>query len=106
MAIKIMRGDSYNIPINISQNGIAVTPSMVREIEIAIGDAVRKYYSRGEVLYAGGTWYFRLSQDESFALEDSAEVYVRVGYPGSPSDVIGKKAGMIIATESGSTEVL
>lgn len=106
MAIKVMRGDSYLIPIDIYQDGVPVTPSMVREIEVSIGSSLQKYMSKGEVVESSGTWYFRLTQEETFALEDGAAVYVRVAYRGNPGDVIGAKSGTIIAVETGSSEVL
>lgn len=106
MAVKIMRGDSYYIPVDITHDGVTVTPDMVDEIEISVGSALQKYMSDGSVIYDNGTWYFRLSQEETFALEDSCEVYVRTAYHGNPKDVIGARAGILIATETGSKEVL
>lgn len=106
MAVKIMRGDSYLIPVEVTQNGQAITPNIVTDIEVSIGTELQKRLSYGEVVFLDGTWYFRLSQEETFALEDSNTVYVRVVYPGSPNNVIGVRAGMIIALETGSSEVL
>lgn len=106
MAVKIMRGDSYYIPVEIVQDGTPVTPDMVDEIEISVGSSLQKYYSDGSVVYDNGAWYFRLSQEETFALEDSCNVYVRVAYPGGPKDVVGTRAGALVASETGSEEVL
>lgn len=106
MAIKIMRGDSYLIPVDIYQDGTPVAPELVREVEITIGTSLRKYFSKGEVTESAGTWYFRLSQEETFAMDDSSAVYVRVAYRGDQGDVVGTQSGMIIATETGSTEVI
>lgn len=107
MAIKIMQGDSYDIPVSVTQDDVTVTPEMVTDIEISVGSDIQKRYSNGEVYYGeDGQWYFRLSQEETFAMEDSYEVYVRAVYSGDPSDVVGVRAGAIIMQETGSTEVL
>lgn len=107
MAVKIMRGDSYYIPVDVSQNGAAITPEMVKEIEISIGSAIQKRFSKGEVLYGeDGVWYFRLSQEETFSMDDSYEVYVRAVFDSGLNDVVGTRAGIIIALDTGSSEVL
>lgn len=104
--MKMMRGDSYPIPVDIMQDGVMMTPDMVADIEISVGSGIQKRMSDGEVIYEDGQWYFRLSQEESFAMEDDNTVYVRVVYPGEPSDVVGTTAGRIAALETGSSEVL
>lgn len=106
MAMKIMRGDSYAIPIDILQDGQVVQPGDVAEIEVSVGTGIQKRMTEGEVVYQNGQWYFRLSQEETFSMEDDAVVYVRVAYPGEPKDVAGVMAGRIMAHETGSTEVL
>lgn len=107
MALKIMRGDSYNIPVDIKMDGQTVTLEMVEDIEVSVGTDIQKRLSNGEVfLGEDGVWYFRLSQEETFAMDDSCEVYVRVVYGGNPNDVVGSRAGMINAQATGSSEVL
>lgn len=106
MAVKIMRGDSYNIPVEVTHDGVPVTPSMVDEIEVSIGSGIQKYFSDGGIFYQNDGWYFRLSQEETFALDDSCDVYVRIAYRGNPKDVIGTRAGKIVVEDTGSSEVL
>lgn len=106
MALKIMRGDACYIPIEIAQNETPVIPDAVKDIEVSIGETLQKRYSTGGVIYRDGSWFFRLSQEETFALPESATVYVRAVYHGDPQDVIGTTAGQVILTETGSKEVL
>lgn len=106
MALKIMRGDSYYVPIEVIHDGQPVTPTVVKDIEVSIGESLQKRYSNGNVIHRDGMWYFRLSQEETFNLPDSAIVYVRAVYHGEPKDVIGTTAGQVILTETGSKEVL
>ena len=106
MALKIMRGDSYYIPIDVTQDGKTVTPDMVEDVEVSVGETVQKRLSKKEVVYREGAWFFRLSQEETFALPESAVVYVRAVYPGNPHDVIGTTAGQVVLIETGSKEVL
>lgn len=106
MALKIMRGDSYYVPIEVLQDGKTVTPEIVKDIEVSVGESLQKRYANGDVIYRDGEWYFRLSQEETFALPESAAVYVRAVYPGDPQDVIGTMAGQVILTDTGSKEVL
>ena len=94
--MKIMQGDSYPIPVDITQDGMAVTPEMVDEVEITVGSDVRKTYSSGGVYYDDGQWYFRLSQEETFQM-DGEEVILRIKYP--RGDVLGARIGIINASE-------
>lgn len=106
MALKIMRGDAYPIGVDVEIDGRIATPGMVEDVEISVGTQLQKLKSRGEVWYLDGQWYFHLSQEETFAMEDSCEVYVRVVLPNNPDHVIGQRAGLIVVLPTGSTEVL
>ena len=106
VAIRIMRGDAYRIPLDIRQDGQPVTPDVVKEVEVFMGKNLRKCYSENTVLYENGQWYVYMTQQETFGLEDISQVYVRVAYQGEPGDVIGTMAGMITAMETASDEVL
>lgn len=106
MAVKIMRGDAYPIGVDVLIDGAVAMPDMVEDVEISIGSQLQKRMSRNEVWYLDGQWYFRLSQEETFAMDDSCEVYVRVVLPNDPDHVIGQRAGIIVVMPTGSTEVL
>lgn len=107
--MKIMQGDSCRVPIEISQDNVTITPYMLADVEVCVGENVRKTYSSGDVVYDDNTghWYIRLSQEETFGMDGTQEVIVRVKYKGAPyADVVGYKAGVINATETISKEVL
>lgn len=103
--MKIMQGDSYPIPVEITQDGIAITPELVEEVEITIGTAVRKTYTGGGIAYEEGMWYFRLTQEESFTLSGSDEVVVRVKYP-QTNNVVGAKVGYLRTIDIDQKEVI
>lgn len=106
MAMRIMRGDSYPVPVEITMDGQTVTPDMVEEIEICVGSGIRKTLTAGEVAYQDGLWYIHLSQEETFSLAEESNVYVRSVYPGQTPVVIGAWAGRIAPQETESKEVL
>lgn len=92
--MKIMQGDSYPIPVDITQDGVAVTPETVDEVEITVGTEIRKLYTTGGVTYENGAWYFLLTQQESFSLTNQQTVIVRLKYPGT-GYTLGIRAGML-----------
>lgn len=49
--MKIMQGDEYDIYINLKQDGNALKPNMVDDIEVYIGTDIRKTYSNETVLF-------------------------------------------------------
>ena len=103
----IMQGDSYRVPIEIMQNDLPVNESFVEEVEVCIGTSVRKTYTAGDVIFSNGSWYFRLSQEESFGMNGDYDVIVRVKYKNqTESDVVGVRAGTLIVSETNSSEVL
>lgn len=79
--MKIMQGDSYPIPIDITQDGVVITPEMVEDVEITVGSEIRKTLSDGGVSYDGGNWYFLLTQQETFSVSGNQEVVCRLKYP-------------------------
>lgn len=107
--IKIMQGDSYPIYVNIRQDGYTLTPSLITDLEICVGDNLRKTYRSGGVKFDSNLqkWYFIPTQNETFALSaGSHEVITRIKYYGTDQFVKGKKAGTIIVSETNSQEVL
>jgi hypothetical protein len=108
--IKMMRGDSYIVFVNLTQQGYPLTADMVTDVEICVGENLRKTYSGGEVGYdtLRSMWYFRPSQSETLAFEEgSYDVIVRVKFsPYEDADVKGFSVGRIIMTNTHSREVI
>lgn len=103
--MKIMQGDSYPIPVEITQDGVIVTPEMVAEVEITVGKTVRKTYTSGGVFFTENMWYFLLTQEETFSLSGGYGVVVRLKYP-QVNNVVGKTAGVLTIQEIDNGEVL
>lgn len=108
--MKIMQGDSYAIPINLTQGGYALTPDMIDEVEITVGEAMTKKYTAGGVGYSADLelWYIRPTQEETLAMEaeESYQVIARVKYKNNPADVKGILCGSITVEATNSTEVI
>lgn len=106
----IMRGDAYAVPVELTQDGYALTPDMVNDVEITVGDVLTRNYSAGDVVYDEELqqWFFRLTQAETLAMEadESYQVIARVKYTNDPADVKGVKCGFIIVEDTNSTEVI
>lgn len=70
--IKIKRGESYPIFFNIKQDGMSLTPDMISDLEIHIGEMFQKTYQGGGVFYATdrGRWYIFPTASETKALEE------------------------------------
>lgn len=108
--MKIMRGDAYAVPVELTHGGCALTPDMVNDVEITVGDVLTRNYSDGDVVFDAELqwWFFRLTQTETLAMEadESYPVIARVKYTNDPADVKGVKCGFIIAEDTNSTEVI
>lgn len=108
--IKMMRGDSYIVFVNLTQQGYPLTADMVTDVEICVGENLRKTYSGGEVGYDAlrSMWYFRPSQKDTLAMDEGAyEVIVRVKYsPYQTADVKGISVGRITMLDTHSQEVI
>ena len=110
-SIKIMQGDSYAVFFGLDFNEEPITPDMLSDVEIVVGNGdIRKLYSSGEVIYDKDLkeWYFRPTQNETFALEpESYEVQARVKFrTGEYSDVKGITIGRIEILDANSEEVI
>lgn len=108
MAITIMQGDSYPLFLNLHQDGKLLTPSMVEDMEVCVGDVLRFTKSEGTLGYdeAKKMWYFWPTQEDTFLMEGMYDVYVRPKYPNTPPQVYGYKVDKIKVIYTESREVL
>ena len=106
----IMQGDSYPIYIELTQDGDVLVPEMISELEVCVGDKLRKTYSNGEVKFdkEKNQWYIHPTQEETLGLNpDSYPVYVRVRYKNTAmEEVVGLRVGRITVTDSISEAVI
>lgn len=91
--ITIKQGDSRIIWFNLKVNGVPLTPDMVEDIEIYVGEDLRLTASSGEVKYDTGSqrWFIWPTQEQTFALDEgSHKVEIRRKYRnGTSENVIG-----------------
>ena len=108
--MRIMRGDAYAVPVELTQAGYVLKPEMVDDVEITVGEILSRKYSSGEVLFneTDQRWYFRLTQQETLGMEADEEyqVIARVKYTNDSADVKGVKCGNILVEDTNSTEVI
>lgn len=107
--MKMMQGDSYPVFINLKQYGVTLKPDMIDDLEVCVGEHLRKTWSGGGVAFDTGMqmWYIRPTQKETLNLpEDSHTVIVRVKYKNQPADVKGIPVGRIVIQDTHSEEVL
>lgn len=106
----IMKGDSYPIYIELVQDNTTLTPEMVAELEVCVGESLRKLYTQNEVMFdkSSGHWYIWPTQEETLALNDGAcFVIVRVKYKNEDlAEVKGMKVGVINVIDTFSEEVI
>ena len=106
----IMQGDSYPIPITLHQDGVILKPFMIEDLEVCVGDNLRKTFLSNGVFFNEETmqWTFRLSQQDTFSMDEGVhDVYVRIKYLGQPeSDVHGERIDRIRVIAGKSREVL
>lgn len=106
----IMKGDSYPLYFELTLDGITLTPDMVAEMEVCMGESIRKLYSDKGVQFDNemGMWYFWPTQEETLAMPDGQyHVVVRVRYknPGM-KEVQGCNIGRIVVMDTFSNEVI
>jgi hypothetical protein len=108
--VKMMQGDSRSLSLQLKVDGKTLIPSMVSEIEVTVGEYIRKLHSNGEVLYDSSDqqWHFVLTQEETLAIEPNGyEVQARIKLQnGQHSPVTGISVGRIIIISSQSKEVI
>jgi hypothetical protein len=106
----MMQGDSYLVYIEMKINDDPITPYMVEDMEVSVGDRLRYTFAENQVGYdtAKREWFFRPTQEETFGLEpDNYPVIVRVKFLSEPMrDIKGINVGRIIIVDSYSEVVL
>ena len=108
--MKIMRGDALWVPVMLTQGGQVLTPEMVEDVEISIGDGLIRKLTSGGVAFDVNLqqWLVRLSQEETLAMEaeETYQVIARVKYKNDPADVKGVKCGKVDVEDTNSEEVI
>lgn len=106
----IMQGDSYPIYIELVQDGKRLTPEMVADVEVCVGNKLRKLYTEDEVFFEDSTnrWYIYPTQEETMELPvDEHTVIARIRYKNVGKDeVVGVNLGKIKVTDSISEEAI
>ena len=111
MGVFVMaQGDSYPIPIDLEQDGTDLTPDMIAEVEVCVGESRRYLASQGTVTYDPQLpgWYIRPSQQETISMKPGAhKVTVRVKYLNTPeADVKADFAGKLVILKTNCKEVI
>lgn len=102
----MMTGDAYTLPIKITlENGIA-SASDFKDVEVVIGNAIRKTLKEGGVRFDETSKEFLvdLTQAETFKLRGKRDVDLRLLF--ANGEVFGVKAGTLEHEESQSRTVL
>jgi hypothetical protein len=102
----MMRGDAYCLSVRIeTDNGIADSDSFA-DVEVCVGNAVRKTLSAAEITYdeENSVFLVPLTQEETFKLPGRVRLNVRCKY--ISGNVVGVDLGVIEVTPSLSKEVL
>lgn len=95
----VMRGDAYEIAFGIyGSNGIPINPTGVADVEISLGDVVKKY-STEELHFAYGKWVFPLTKSESEALCYDEDITVKVKIKTKAGEIVGRHVGEITLKE-------
>ena len=108
--ITMMQGDSFVVFFDITNNGKFLTPDDIADLEVSVGELVRKTLSGGTVGYdtQKNKWYIRPTQEETLAMEPNTySVVARVKFSDSvDSDVKGVNIGRMFIIKSSSKEVI
>ena len=102
----MMRGDAYSLPIRIDTDSGSATAESFADVEICIGDTIRKTLSSGEITYDAERSLFLvpLTQEETFGLHSRVRATVRCKY--ANGDVIGRELGVLEFNPTLSKEVI
>lgn len=107
--IKMHQGDSYAIPIELTQDGVHLTPDMVEDIEISVGSEFFRSLSAGDLLQMEDSDYYYIipTQEETLAMKPGQyDVGVRVKYRDTPPWVNVEPIGRITILPSSFKEVI
>lgn len=108
--MKIMQGDSYPLYFRLKLDGSILTPDMVSEMEICVGECMRKLYTKGEVVYEenAGRWYIWPTQAETLSLTPGPyHVVVRIKFKNANmKEVHGRAIGKLFIADTFSKEVI
>lgn len=108
--LKMRRGDSFPIIIEITQDDTVLTPDMIADLEVSVGGRLQKKLSEEMVGFDEGEqkWFIIPSQEETLAMDEGVyEVVVRIKYfEESTVEVQGELAGYLYLFDSYSEEVL
>lgn len=105
--IKMRQGDSFPILVELTQDGEALAPALVSDVEIHVGEELRRTYSGGDLWFDEGEqkWWFLPTQEETHALEPGQyTVEARVKY--LDDTVQGIQLGRVTVDDGISEEVL
>lgn len=106
--IKMMQGDSWPIFISLKSGNTVITPDLVDDMEVSLGESLRYTMSGGTVRYDVETlrWYILPTQEDTLGLDvEVYEVIARVKFKGNEY-VKGIKTGSILMFDSNSEEVI
>ncbi len=82
------QGSTYVLTFKLSAaDGSPITGESAEKIEFCIGNS-RKVYPSEDVYESDGAFCIRLSQEETFAMEDRVAIQARVKFPGSPTAAV------------------
>ena len=108
--MKIMQGDSYPLYIRLTIDGEVLTPDLILELEVCIGDVLRKLHSKDEVKfdYDSNCWYIWPTQEETLAMDvGQYSVVVRIKYLNDTlNQVQGQQIGRLSVVDSISEEAI
>lgn len=102
----MMRGDAFSLPIRIDTNSDSASADSFAEVEICIGNTIRKTLSAGEITYDEERSLFLvpLTQEETFGLHSRVRITVRCKYLNG--DVVGVDLGILELAPTLSKEVI
>lgn len=94
--ITIKQGESYRIPFTLKQDGQIMTPDMIQDLKVCIGDYHFKY-SDGTLRFEEQSmeWWFRPTQGETLAMpEGRTKMCAHIKYHNG--DILIEDAGAVI----------
>jgi hypothetical protein len=75
----IYQADQYMIPFSIRHKKDIVTPEMVSDVTIVLGELVKRY-SENTLSFLDGKWLFPLTREETIRMSESAECQIEIIY--------------------------